>query len=125
MKRADVMRLANLSGLGFYRHGDNYCDDVGLPRGTICSVQDVKIEYIERLIGLVEAEVRKELEADRQQARIETAENAVVDGIPQWILDNMDRANEKFAAAGGCKGCASKRVAVHFANCTEGANDFY
>ena len=57
---------------------------------------------------------------DAQQiraAQIRAAEDAVVAGIPADLMDFMRRANEKLEAAGGCAGCRSKLIGVHYMPC--------
>lgn len=50
-------------------------------------------------------------------AQVRAAEDAVIAGIPPELLATMDRANERLAAKGGCTGCGSKLVGVHYMPC--------
>jgi hypothetical protein len=61
-----------------------------------------------------------------EAARVRAAEDAVVASIPAELLENMRRANERFAAAGGCPGCKSTSIGVHYGACpTLDEPDFY
>lgn len=53
-----------------------------------------------------------------RRAQIEAAEDAVIASIPKELLDRMEQANAEFAAKGGCSGCASKRIGVHYFPCS-------
>lgn len=52
-------------------------------------------------------------------AKIAAAEQAVIDSLPNDLLQQIEESNRKFAAAGGCPGCGSKLIAVHYGNCPE------
>ena len=59
-------------------------------------------------------------------AQIRAAEQAVIDSIPLDLKRHMDEAQARFEAEGGCKGCGSKVLAVHYGNCpTLDEPDFY
>ena len=61
-----------------------------------------------------------------EAARIRAAEDVVVAGIPAELLENLRRADERFAAAGGCPGCKCQIIGVHDGNCpTLDEPDFY
>jgi hypothetical protein len=61
-----------------------------------------------------------------ETARVRAAEEAAIAGIPAELLENLRQANERFKAAGGCPGCKSMRVAVHYGHCpTLDEPDFY
>lgn len=60
-----------------------------------------------------------------RQAQIEAAEDAVIASIPKDLLANLEAANKEFAAKGGCPGCGSKRIAVHYSGCPTGRDDLY
>jgi hypothetical protein len=62
--------------------------------------------------------------ATLERARMLAAEQAVIDSIPKELRDNMARAQAKFEAEGGCPGCGSKCIGVHYMNCTS-AGDLY
>lgn len=53
------------------------------------------------------------------RAQIEVAEKAVIDSLPKSLLAHMEKANAEFAAKGGCPGCDSKTIAVHYMPCSE------
>lgn len=53
------------------------------------------------------------------------AEQAVIDSIPKELRDNMEKAQARFEAGGGCLGCGSKRVAVHYLPCSVSEGDLY
>lgn len=57
--------------------------------------------------------------------RRDTMEQAVIDSIPKNLLDNLNKANEEFAAKGGCPGCGSQRIGVHASPCSVCDNDLY
>lgn len=61
-----------------------------------------------------------------ETARVRAAEAAVVASLPAELLENMRRANERFAAEGGCSGCKSTSIGVHYGACpTLDEPDFY
>lgn len=61
-----------------------------------------------------------------ETARVRAAEAAVVASIPAELLENMRRADERFKAAGGCPGCKSASIGVHYGICPSLAEpDFY
>lgn len=60
-----------------------------------------------------------------EAARRNAAEQAVIDSIPKPMLELLEQVNAKFAAEGGCKGCGSKRVAVHYMPCGEYRDSLY
>jgi hypothetical protein len=53
------------------------------------------------------------------------AEQAVIDSIPKELRDNMERAQAKFAAEGGCPGCRSTRIGGHYMPCSVADGDLY
>lgn len=61
------------------------------------------------------------LEAIRREAM----ERAVIDSIPKELRENMEKAQAKFESKGGCKGCGSKLIGVHYPPCPETEGDFY
>lgn len=62
-----------------------------------------------------------------RMAQIRAAEKVVIASIPDNLMENMRRADAKFAAKGGCPGCGSKQVGVHILPCLvyNDSNDFY
>lgn len=61
-----------------------------------------------------------------ETARVRAAEEAVVASIPAELLENLRQADERFKAAGGCPGCKSTSIAVHYGGCsTLDEPDFY
>lgn len=60
-----------------------------------------------------------------RQAQIRAAEDAVIASIPKELKENMAKAQAKFEADGGCPGCGSKIIAVHYGNCSELRDDCY
>jgi len=54
-----------------------------------------------------------------QIAQRNAGEDAAIAGIPQSLLDNMDRADKEFAKRGGCPGCGSMSIGVHTLPCSE------
>jgi hypothetical protein len=58
-------------------------------------------------------------------AQVHAAEDAVIASIPTDLRENMRKANEAFKARGGCKGCGSMVLAVHYGNCPALADDAY
>jgi hypothetical protein len=63
--------------------------------------------------------------AKLERARMLAAEQAVIDSIPKKLRDNMERAQAKFEADGGCPGCRSKRIGVHYMPCSTSDGDLY
>ena len=57
-------------------------------------------------------------------AQVIAAEDAVVASIPTDLRENLRLANMEFQANGGCRGCGSQRIAVHYAACSE-TDDLY
>lgn len=62
-----------------------------------------------------------------RQAQIEAAEKVAIDSIPKDLMTNLEAANKAFAAKGGCPGCGSKRIAVHYLPCSvcSASDDLY
>lgn len=52
-----------------------------------------------------------------ERKRVLAAEKCAIAGIPAWMVENARKANEKFAAEGGCV-CGSKRIGVHYHPCS-------
>ena len=59
MTRDDILRMAREAGMGFKPLDDDYCDVVGIERGTVCRVPCVGIEELERFATLVAAAERE------------------------------------------------------------------
>lgn len=58
--------------------------------------------------------------------RRDTMEQAVIDSIPQELRDNMAKADAEFKAKGGCPGCKSPHIGVHYGRCpTLDADSWY
>ena len=60
---------------------------------------------------------------DLERQRVLAAEQEVIASIPKELRDHMRQANEKFAAGGGCPGCGSKQIAVHYLPCSVDAQE--
>lgn len=61
-----------------------------------------------------------------EAARVRAAEDAVIASIPAELLENMRKADAAFKATGGCPGCKSTSIGVHYGACPELAEpDFY
>lgn len=58
-----------------------------------------------------------------EAARVRAAESAVVASIPADLLKIMSEAQAKFEAEGGCKGCRSMCIGVHYMPCKEAGYD--
>lgn len=58
-------------------------------------------------------------------AQVRAAEDAVIASIPADLMENMRKAEEAFKARGGCKGCGSMTLAVHYGACPTLADDLY
>lgn len=56
--------------------------------------------------------------AEIERARVLAAEQEAIAGIPANLLANMAIADAKFKAAGGCPGCGSEIVGVHYMPCS-------
>ena len=52
-----------------------------------------------------------------RMAQVRAAEDVVIASIPADLMENMRRADEAYAAKGGCPGCGSKLIAVHRLPC--------
>lgn len=59
------------------------------------------------------------------QMQIEAREEEAIASIPDWLKENMRKADEAFKAKGGCPGCGSQVLAVHYGNCPTGRDDLY
>lgn len=57
--------------------------------------------------------------------QVKAAEEAAIASIPSDLRENMRKAKEAFKASGGCKGCGSQLIAVHYWQCPTLANDLY
>lgn len=66
-----------------------------------------------------------EARANIERARIEAAEKAVIASIPKDLLETLAAANAKFKAEGGCKGCGSTSIGVHYMPCSVSDDDLY
>lgn len=62
-----------------------------------------------------------------EEARMRAAEEAAIASIPADLLAAMKRADEKYAADGGCPGCGSKVFGAHTLPCSwrDEHPDFY
>lgn len=49
--------------------------------------------------------------------QVSAAEGAVIASSPVHLMENLRKANEAFKARGGCKGCGSVVLAVHYSKC--------
>ena len=58
-------------------------------------------------------------------AQVQAAEEAVIASMPADLMENMRKAEEAFKARGGCKGCGSQILAVHYGLCPTLADDLY
>lgn len=52
-----------------------------------------------------------------ERRRVDAAERAVIASIPADLLASMAVADARFRAVGGCKGCNSQIIGVHYGNC--------
>lgn len=57
--------------------------------------------------------------------KVQAAEEAVIAGIPADLMEVMRKADEEFKARGGCKGCGSQILAIHYGSCPELKNDLF
>lgn len=60
-----------------------------------------------------------------ERARIEAGEQEAIAGIPADIMARLAIANAEFRAKGGCPGCGSLILAVHYIPCSVADNDLY
>lgn len=60
-----------------------------------------------------------------RQAQIDAAEKVVIASIPEWLKENMRKADEAFKARGGCPGCGSQILGVHEGGCPTCRDDLY
>jgi len=58
-------------------------------------------------------------------AQVAAAEDAVIASIPAELLESIRRADEAFKKRGGCTGCGSQVLAVHYGSCPTLADDLY
>ena len=59
MTKDDIMKMAREAGINFRPLDDDYCDMVGLDRGTICRVESIGDEEIKRFATIVAASERE------------------------------------------------------------------
>ena len=59
MTKDDIMKMAREAGINFRPLDDDYCDMVGLDRGTICRVESIGDEEIKRFATIVAAAERE------------------------------------------------------------------
>jgi hypothetical protein len=52
-----------------------------------------------------------------ERAKVDAAEREAIAGIPADLLAELEAAQTRFRAAGGCKGCGSQILAVHYPPC--------
>ena len=57
--------------------------------------------------------------------QIQAAEDAVIASIPQELRDRLRAADAEYALNGGCPGCDSKIIGVHYGDCTVSHLDCY
>lgn len=57
--------------------------------------------------------------------QVQAAEDAVIASIPADLRENMRKSEEAFKASGGCKGCGSQLLAVHYGGCQTLEDDLY
>lgn len=60
-----------------------------------------------------------------ERERMLTAEQAVIASIPKEMMQRIAEANAKLKAEGGCKGCGSTSIGVHYLPCSVSADDLY
>lgn len=65
-----------------------------------------------------------ELLARIRAAQVQAAEDAVIASIPADLREHMRKAEEAFKARGGCKGCGSQILAVHYGACQVARDDY-
>lgn len=58
-----------------------------------------------------------------RRAQVIAAEQAVIDSIPRDLMDHMAQCQREFEAQGGCPGCGSMTLAVHYPPCPEVDDD--
>jgi hypothetical protein len=56
---------------------------------------------------------------DIKRAKARAAEDAAIAGIPADMLTTLAIAQAEFRAKGGCPGCGSKVLAVHYLPCKD------
>ena len=59
MTKEEIIKMAREAGINFRPLDDDYCDMVGLDRGTICRVESIGDEEIKRFAALVSAAERE------------------------------------------------------------------
>lgn len=75
MNKNELMEMALAAGMPFKVLPDDYCDDVGLVRGVICSVDNVRFACIEALFNAI-----------LERAAVECETNSVIAcDIEEWI----------------------------------------
>ena len=60
MTNEQVMQMARDAGINIKPLDDDYCDSVGLDRGTICRVSDIGLDEVRRLIDLAKSAERED-----------------------------------------------------------------
>jgi hypothetical protein len=63
--------------------------------------------------------------AKLERERMLAAEQAVIASIPKEMMQRLNEADAKFKAEGGCKGCGSTSIGVHYMPCSVSADDLY
>jgi hypothetical protein len=63
--------------------------------------------------------------AKLERERMLAAEQAVIASIPKEMMQRLAEANAKLKAEGGCKGCGSTSIGVHYMPCSVTAGDLY
>ena len=59
MTKEEIIKMAREAGINFRPLDDDYCDMVGLDRGTICRVESIGDEEIKRFANIVAAAERE------------------------------------------------------------------
>lgn len=59
----ELMQMARDAGMPFKALPDDYCDDMGLVRGVICSVDNVRFSCVEALVNAILERAAVELDA--------------------------------------------------------------
>jgi hypothetical protein len=60
-----------------------------------------------------------------EAVRVRAAEDAVISSLPARLVENMRKADAAFKSSGGCPGCGSQVIGVHYGDCPSIRNDLY
>lgn len=99
MTRDEIISMAREAGIGLRPLDDDYCDQIGLERGTICRVSDIGVVELERFAALVAAAEREACAKECERLAEEFAELAQTADVDEAGRHGYSHAE---SAAVGC-----------------------